>query len=357
MSIFRCYHDDKELMDWLNVVIPIESKITPEQMYYTSSLSFIEMIKSGTTTVCDMYFYMNKIAQAVQDTGIRAVLAWSVTDDSIRDKYEKTIQYCDMYNTSDSRIKINISLHAGYTCNPETIKRFVQLAKELNVGLQVHLAETIAEEEIIKKRYNKTPTEYLKETGILDLPIVLAHGIYLSDTDIELLKKIKGGISHNPISNCKLASGICDVTKLRQNNINVGLGTDGAGSTTTLDMFEEMRTAAYLQKIKYKKSSIISAYDILKMATIEGAKVLGLDHEIGTVEENKKADLILVNLNKTHFNPLNDISTNLVYAANGSDIDTVIIDGNIVMENRCIKTIDEKQIVEKSRKIAKEVLE
>jgi 5-methylthioadenosine/S-adenosylhomocysteine deaminase len=183
---------------------------------------------------------------------------------------------------------------------------------------------------------------------------VLAHGIYISESDIEILKKhnIKGGISHNPISNCKLSSGICDVTNLRKNGINVGLGTDGIGSTTTLDMFEEMKTAAYLQKISTMEPTSIKAYDLLKMATIEGAKVLGLEDEIGTIEVGKKADIILINTDKLHLCPENDICTNLVYSANGADVDTVIIDGKIIMKNREMLNVNENEIMNKVRNIA-----
>ena len=164
---------------------------------------------------------------------------------------------------------------------------------------------------------------------------------------------IKGGISHNPIRNCKLSSGICDVVKLRKNGINVGLGTDGIGSTTTLDMFEEMKTAAYLQKVNTMEPTSIKAYDILKMATIEGAKVLGLEDSIGTIEEGKKADLIFIKTDKIHLCPENDICTNLVYSANGADVDTVMIDGKIIMQNRKMIDINEREIMKKVKKIAK----
>ena len=222
--------------------------------------------------------------------------------------------------------------------------------------MHIHLSETLQEEKIIKERYNKTGTEYLNDLHVFDVPVVLAHGIYISDSDLEILKNIKGGISHNPISNCKLSSGICDVTKLRKNNINVGIGTDGIGSTTTLDMFEEMRTAAYLQKINTMEPTSINAYEILKMATIEGARVLNLDHEIGTVEVGKKADLIFINTNKTHLYPENDLCTNLVYSANGSDVDTVMIDGKIIMQNRKLLTINEKHVKKNIAKVVKRLL-
>ena len=336
MSIFRGYKADKKLMDWLeNAIYPVEDKLKPEDIYWNSYLSCLEMIKSGTTTCNDMYFGMNKTVEAIRDTGLRAIVAWCIKDDSIKDKIEQTREYAKIYNYDEnSKIKISVSADAPHTCNPDTIKLCVDLAKELKTGLHIHLAETLDEETKIKSRYNKRSTEYLNDLEVFDVPVVLAHGIYVSDSDIEILKKIKGGISHNPISNCKLSSGICDVTKLRKNGINIGLGTDGIGSTTTMDMFEEMKLTAYLQKVNTLNPVVIKAYDVLKMATIEGAKVLGLENEIGSIEEGKKADIILIDINKPHLYPNNDIATNLVYSANGADVDTVIIDGIIKMKNR-----------------------
>ena len=348
MSIFKGYKDDRTLMDWLNnAIFPVEDKMESDDFYYNSCLSILEMIKSGTTTCNDMYFGTERIIDAVEKMGIRANVSWCLSDGTIRDKIDKTREYAEKYNKPDSRIKVFASFHAPYTCNPDTISKCVSLAQELNVGIHVHLAETLDEEVTIKERYGKTPTEYLNDLNVFDVKTILAHGIYLSDSDIEILKNKNVGIVHNPISNCKLASGICNIGKLHQNNISVGIGTDGSGSTTTLDMFEEMKLTAYLQKVNTLNPVAINAYDILKMVTIEGAKVLGLEDEIGTIEEGKKADLILIDMNKTHLYPINDIAANLVYSANGADVDTVIIDGNIVMENRKVNVIDENKLYEK----------
>ena len=357
MSIFRGYKDDRKLMDWLeNAIFPVEDKLEPEDIYWNSYLSCLEMLRSGTTTCNDMYFGMNKAIEAIENTGLRALVAWSLTDDSIRDKVERTREYAKKYNVPGSRIKVVTSPHAPYTCNPDTIKLCVDLAKELNTSLHIHLSETLDEEETIRNRYDKRGTEYLNDLGVFDVPVILAHGIYISDSDIEILKKVKGGIAHNPISNCKLSSGICDVVKLRKNGINVGLGTDGIGSTTTLDMFEEMKTAAYLQKVNTMEPTSIKAYDILKMATIEGARVLGLDNEVGTLEPGKKADMIFIRTDKLHLCPDNDVCTNIVYSANGSDVDTVIIDGKVIMQNRKMINLDEKEVMRQVKKIAKRLL-
>ncbi len=357
MSLFRGYKDDQKLMDWLeNAIFPVEDKLRPDDIYWNSFLSCIELIKTGTTTFNDMYFRMDKTIEAVEESGLRGVIAWSITDTSIKDKITRTREYHEKYNYENSKIKIYVSAHAPYSCSPETIQLCVDLAKELNTGIHIHLSETIQEEQIIKERYNKTGTEYLNDLHVFDVPVVLAHGIYISDSDLQILKNIKGGISHNPISNCKLSSGICDVVKLRKNGINVGLGTDGIGSTTTLDMFEEMKTAAYLQKINTMEPTSIKAYDLLKIATIEGARVLGLDNEIGTIEVGKKADIIFINTNKTHLYPENDLCTNLVYSANGADVDTVIVDGKVIMQNRKLLHINEKQVKKNIAKVVKRLL-
>ena len=357
MSIFRGYKDDKKLMDWLeNAIFPVEDKLQPDDIYWNSYLSCIELIKSGTTTFNDMYFRMDKTIEAAEESGLRAVIAWCITDTSIKDKITRTREYHEKYNFPDSKIKVYVSAHAPYSCSPDTIQLCVDLAKELDTGIHIHLSETLEEDKIIRERYGKTGTEYLNDLQVFDVPVVLAHCIYISDSDIEILKNIKGGISHNPISNCKLSSGVCDVTKLRKNGIKVGLGTDGIGSTTTLDMFEEMKTAAYLQKINTMDPTSIKAYDILKMATIEGAKVLCLDDEIGTVEVGKKADLIIINKDKTHLYPENDLCTNLVYSANGADVDTVIVDGKVLMQNRKLISINEKLVRKNVAKVVKRLL-
>lgn len=357
MSIFRGYKDDKMLMDWLeNAIFPVEDKLEPDDIYWNAYLSCLEMIKSGTTTCNDMYFGMDKTIEAMDATGIRGIISWCITDDSIKDKPEKTREFVKKYNNKkNSRIKVCVSPHAPYSCNPDTIKLCVDLAKELNTGIHIHLAETLDESRIVKDRYGKSSTEYLADLDVFDVPVVLAHGIYISDSDIKIMKEknMRGGISHNPISNCKLSSGICDVVRLRKNGINVGLGTDGIGSTTTLDMFEEMKTAAYLQKVKTMKPTSINAYEILKMATIEGAKVLGLDDEIGTIEPGKKADLIFIKTDKIHLQPENDVCANIVYSANGSDVEVVMIDGKVVMQHRKMTNLDEKEVIRHVKKIAK----
>lgn len=352
MSLFRGYGENKALMDWLNnYIFPKEENLTDELVYYFTLLSCIEAIKSGTTYVLDMYFYPNSVLDAYRNIGIRGGIGSGRLFENSDDK--NIIDYVKENNMEDM-VDIYCDPHAPYTVEKEIYANHVKSAKEYNIGIQTHLAETIDEINIMEQRYGKTPVEYLADAGVFEVPIVLAHGIYLNDNDIEILKNAKCGIIHNPVSNAKLASGICDVRKLIDSGILVGLGTDGASSTTTLDMFEEMRLCAYLQKLKYMDPSIVDSFEILKMATLNNAKILGKDKDIGSIQIGKKADLIILDLDKIYFKPNLDIASLLIYAANGDCVDTSIINGKIVMKDREILTINEKEIIEKCDKLVKE---
>lgn len=355
MSLFRGYNDERSLMSWLNeVIFPKEKLLTEEAIYWGALLSCIEMIKSGTTCFSDMYFKCKQIEKAVKKCRMRAFLSWSVCDNNVDDVILEAKEY--IKNHRNDLIDIGFSLHSPYACSEETIKKIRELVIDNQRNLQIHLAETKSELEIIKNRYGKTPTEYLNDNGLLYDNTVLAHGIYLTDSDMAILKEKGCGISHNPISNCKLASGICDVVKLKNRGIIVGLGTDGQGSTTTLDMFEEMRVTGYLQKIKYENSNIIKAYDILKMATLNGAKILKCDDMIGSIEEGKKADLIFIDINEINLQPNNNICSNLVYSASGANVQHVMINGEFIMVNRKVLNIDEEKVIKNIRQISKNIL-
>lgn len=349
MSIFRTYGENKQLMDWLNnYIIPKEKELTEELIHDFSVLSCIEAIKSGTTSVVNTYFCQNVVADVYKEIGIRGVIG---STDSYKNSEVDVFEYVKQIDNADM-IKVYCDPHSPYTCDTEYLKENIANAKKYNTGIQIHVAETQDEVNIIKERYNMTPVEYLDSIGMFDVPVILAHGIYVNDNDVQILKKIKGGISHNPISNAKLASGVCDVAKLRSNGINVGIGTDGPCPTTTLDMFEEMKLCGYLQKLKYMDSSVINSLDILQMATIEGAKVLCQEDFIGSIKVGKKADVILLDIDKSYLTPCLDVYSLLVYGANGNCVDTVIINGNVVMEQRKILTVDEDEIKEKCKRLA-----
>lgn len=354
MSLFRGYSDDTELMEWLNYKVwPVEAKMTREDVYYASLLSGIEMIKSGTTTFNDQYFFEEETAKMAENLGMRAFLAKGIVDGSDVDQsIEDGVKlYKDWNNKANGNIRICMGPHAPYTCSPDTISKCVNAAKKYNMPIHIHYLESKDELDIMKEKYCMTTSEYFNDYGIFDVPVILAHGVHIDDKDIEYLKKIKGGVVHNPISNQKLGNGLAPIIKLRKSNINVALGTDGPGSTNTLDMFEEIKCAAYLQKGSSSDPTAISAFDVLKMATIEGAKVLGNDNEIGSLEIGKKADIIIINLRKAHLSPIHDLYSTLAYSVNGSDVETTIIDGNIVMENRKICNVDETVIINKCNEI------
>ncbi len=349
MSLFRGYADEDELMTWLSERIwPVEDQMSASDVYYASLLSAIEMIKSGTTTFNDNYFYEEEIAKAAEKTGMRAILSRCVigdADEATKRLAEAEDLYNNWHNKCNGRIKICVGPHAPYTCSPETLKRCVKLADRLGTPIAIHYLETKDEVKKMRDNYNMTATEYLKKAGLFNYHVMLAHGVHIDEESLQTLKEISGGIIHNPISNQKLGSGFADIRKLRLNGINVALGTDGQGSTNTLDMFEEIKSAAYIQKALYNSATAISGEDVLRMATIEGAKVLGIDSEVGSLEEGKKADIIIIDMKKPHLCPAHNIYSLLAYSVNGADVETSIIDGNIVMENRVIKGIDETEIM------------
>lgn len=350
MSVFRGYNDELELMNWLQEMWKVEDKMKKEDVYYASMISEIEMIKSGTTTFNDHYFFEDQTAKAAEVLGLRAILARCI----IRDGEDASIRlaeaealYNEWHNKCNGRIKVCVGIHAPYTCPPDTIKRSLELADRLGTPVHIHYLETQDEVNQIFENYEKSVTDYLKDLNLFNYHVILAHGVKVNDDDIEVLKNISGGIVHNPISNMKLGSGFAPVKKLRDAGVSVALGTDGQGSTNTLDMFEEIKLAAYLQKGMFGTATAISAKDVLEMATIEGARVLGIDSEVGSLEVGKKADVILIDLDKPHLLPRQDIYSLLAYSVNGADVDTSIIDGKIVMENRSILGVDEDEMKQK----------
>ncbi|MBQ8300224.1 MAG: amidohydrolase [Clostridia bacterium] len=355
MSLFRGCADEKELMTWLQKDIwPVEDKMTASDVYSASMLSGIEMIKSGTTTFNDQYFFEDETAKMAEKLGLRAILSRCIIGDG-EEAHKRVAEAEELYNNwhnkADGRIKICVGLHAPYTCPPDTIRRGVELADRLGSPIHIHYLETKDEVKQMADKYQMTATEYLKKANVFNYHVMLAHGVHIDNESIETLKEISGGIVHNPVSNQKLGSGIADIRKLRSNGINVALGTDGQGSTNTLDMFEEIKSAAYLQKVIYQSATALSGEDVMKMATIEGAKVLGIDSEVGSLEENKKADIVIIDINKPHLCPMHDIYSLLAYSVNGADVETSIINGQIVMENRQIINADEQEIMRDCRRI------
>ncbi|MFC7371587.1 amidohydrolase [Fictibacillus iocasae] len=361
MSLLRCYSDDVPLMTWLNEkMLPIEMKMDENDRYIGALLSMAEMIKSGTTAYADMYIGMDQVADAVTHSGIRASLARGLIamDSNFEGRLQEAADVVDRYHgAADGRITTMIAPHSPYMCPPDLLKGAVSLASEKGVPLHIHLAETKDEERMIQERYGMRPVQYLQENGVFEQPVLLAHGVHFNEDDFNVLKNIKGGIVHNPVSNAKLGCGISDVKKLMELGITVGLGTDGAGSASTLDLFMEMKAASWMQKLKYEDAGVLSAHEVLSMATVNGAELLGLGGVAGELKPGMKADLILLNMNQLHLTPSYEEASLLVYAASGHDVDTSIINGKMVMRGRELLTVDEEKLKFDARSRAEGLLQ
>jgi 5-methylthioadenosine/S-adenosylhomocysteine deaminase len=358
MVPFRNYANDLPLEEWLfNKLFPMEDKLTADDIYWASQMGIAEMLSTGTTCFADMYMFEDVLAEVVKTTGIRADLARGLQcfDDNFDIKTDRrvleSLELLNRYhNSADGRIKVRFAPHAVYTCTPGYLAETADLAKELGVGIHIHLSETKSENENCMKTYGKSPTKHLADLGVLDLPAIAAHGVHLSDEDISILNQKKVSIIHNPASNLKLGSGVMRAAKLIESCINVGLGTDGASSNNALDMMREVYLAAVLSKGVFEDSLGIKAYEALKMATVNGAGALGLE-DGGQLKAGMKADITLIDLDKPHYYPLNDAVAALVYCGKGSDVHTVMVDGEILYENGEYKTIDIEAVKAAVKKI------
>lgn len=356
MVLLRGYCDDLRLMEWLSEKIwPAEERMNGEDVYWGTMLAAAEMIKSGTTTFADMYFFMDEVATAVRDAGIRASLCRGLLiDDNIDGRIQDTYSLFNNWRgKADGRITTMVGPHAPHTCPPDVLKLIMELARELDGAIHIHLAETTEEVNKMLNQYGKSPTRYLADLGLFDnFHVLLAHAVHLSQDDISILSNLKGGVSHNPVSNQKLGCGVAPIVDLIKQGVTVALGTDGAASALTLDMFEEIKSAAWLHKNEHFDPTAINSYQVLQMATVGGAKALGLEAEIGTLEAGKKADMILIDIRKPHLFPHNDICALLAYSANGGDVDTTIINGTVVMENRKLISMNEDEVLNRAQECA-----
>ncbi|WP_433753211.1 amidohydrolase [Paenibacillus amylolyticus] len=349
MSLLRGFSDDLKLMDWLErKMLPAEARMNPEDIYWGAKLSIAEMIRSGTTAFADMYIHMNEIAEAVKQTGMRASLTRGMVfmeDDGGR-RLQEAIDLVQRWSgAADGRITTMYGPHSPYTCPVEPLREVIALAVKEHIPLHIHLAETKEEVVKIRERYGMTPTEYLEEAGMFEQShVLLAHGVHLNRRDIGRLKGMRGGVAHNPVSNLKLGCGIAPITEMLAQGINVGIGSDGAGSATTVDIFEEIKAATWLQKLDYGDPTRLPAKDVLSMATRGSAILLGLQHEVGVLDVGRKADLILIDLAKPHLQPVHEVESLLAYSVNGADVDTTIVNGQILMRGRKLLTIDEEEL-------------
>ena len=355
MSIFRETVEGYNLQEWLNDKIwPMEDKLVNEDIYWASCLSYIEMIETGSTTVNDMYFMTDDIIKAALDMGIRLQTTRTLSAIGNEKDGETRIlelkELIEKYRNKYETITFNAGIHGLYTSNKNYIKSCVQLAKDLKLSIHMHFCENSKEVEDIKNIYNEKPIEVLEKKFNTN-KVILAHGVKLPDEEIKRIAKM-GNISivHCPVSNLKLGCGVANITEMMRNGINIALGTDGQGSGCSLDMFEEMKFAGLLQKGIKEDAVLLPAYEVLKMTTINGAKALDMEKEIGSIEVGKKADMIILNLDNTVLQPINDIFSDIVYNAKGNNVETTIVDGKILMENKKID-VNKEEIICKCKAI------
>ena len=353
MSIFRETVDGYSLQDWLSKKIwPMEDKLTNEDIYYASMLSFIEMIKTGCTTINDMYFMTEDIIKAAKETKIRLQTSRTLMgkdDEQGRKRIEELEELLEKYKEKDELITFNVGVHGLYTTEEQYVEKCVAFAKEKRLPIHMHFCENTKEVEDITNGYNTIPTDVLKKQ-FKGQKLILAHCVKLSKEDIETLKELDVSVSHCPVSNLKLGCGIANISEMVKQGVNVSLGTDGQGSGSNLDLFETMKFTALLQKGIKEDATELPAYEVLKMATINGAKTLGLEKQIGSIEEGKSADIIILGLDNVVTNPINDLCSDIVYNVKGSNVETTIVNGNILMENGNIEK-DEIELFDKCKEI------
>tara|TARA_X000000368_G_C22989890_1_gene693867 strand:+ start:43 stop:1374 length:1332 start_codon:yes stop_codon:yes gene_type:complete len=357
MSLFKGFADDLPLQDWLNNYIwPAEKKFVNSQFVKEGSiLALSEMIKSGITTYNDMYFFPDSTAEASKDLGIRSNIGLVVLDfptnyaSDPEDYLAKGFNFRDKWRNEDL-ISTSIAPHAPYSVSDKAFNLINTYSEELDINIHIHLHETILEIEDSIEKYGITPIQRLNNLGIIGPSMIAAHCVHLNEQDLSILTSNKVNIVHNPSSNMKLGSGIADVTKMLKQNLNVSLGTDSSASNNRLDIIEEMRLAALLIKGKTKSPELLSAVQAINMATINGAKALGLDSLIGSIEINKKADLISIDLNSITAQPIYNPLSTLVYSSSRSDVDYVWINGDIKLKDKKLINIDEDKIIQIAKK-------
>jgi 5-methylthioadenosine/S-adenosylhomocysteine deaminase len=353
--------DDLPLEPWIEeVLVPFGELMVEDYQfgkydigYYSMLISGLEMIKSGTTTFASIDTLHKRMAAGIEETGLRGFYGIQVTDANLPSyAFSSEVQWKgvaditrEWHNKAKGRVKCMIAPTWIPICSEKCYRRSRSFAEDHGLRLHTHIGETKAEADYTEKNFGKRPVEYLHEIGFLGPDLHAAHCIWLDDQDLDIMAEHDVKIAHNPESNMKLASGVMPLKKMLERKLTIGLAADGCASNDNLDMFEQMRGAAYIQKLANLDAACMSAERALEMATINGAKVLGAEGEIGSIEVGKKADIVLVDMMKPHLQPVNHIAMNLVYAAWGSDIDTTIVNGEILMDRRRLKTLDEKKIL------------
>ena len=363
MTLFRGLADDLPLKQWLfDKIFPAEAKHLNEQtVYWGALLGCLEMIASGTTTVSDGYFYQDATARAFRKAGLRALIAQGVIDfpaPGVPDPTQNLVVgkgFIERWAHVSELIRPGLFCHSLTTCSDKTLQEAMKLSQEFSLPLQTHLSETEEEVEEVIRKTGKRPVLHLDRLSLLNESLIGVHAVHLEDEEIELLARNRVKIVHCPESNMKLASGMARVTEMLKKGIVLGLGTDGCASNNNLDLFKEMDTAAKLGKVRTLDPVNMGAGTVLKMATVWGAKVLGLEKEIGTIEVGKKADIITVDVNKPHLVPLYNPMSTIVYSASGSDVKDVVVNGRVLMKDRTFTALDAEEVMAKVREISEKI--
>ena len=349
MTLFRSYADDMALLDWLQQKIwPAEAKLVAEDVYWGTQLAIAEMLASGTTAFADMYFFMDQVAKACQETGMRASLSRGLieADGPQQDqRFEENEQlFVDYHGAADGRITVMLGPHAPYTCPPECMKKVVAMAQRLGAEIHVHLAETQWEVDQSMKKYGKSPVAVLNELGVFERGTLAAHCVWVSPEDIEILAAKKVRVVHNPASNMKLASGAAPVAAMLAAGVTVALGTDGATSNNNLDMLEEVRMASFLQKLNRMDPTVLPTRQVLALATQGGAAALGQADSLGKIAPGYKADLAIFDMSAPHWCPQHDLASMLAYAANAADVSHTLVDGRVLYRKGEFTTLDIEKV-------------
>jgi 5-methylthioadenosine/S-adenosylhomocysteine deaminase len=360
MTCFRGLADDLPLMTWLNdYIFPAEARFIDRKTVYAGAiLAIAEMILSGTTTFCDGYFFEGEVGRAAITAGMRGVIAqgfidFPTPDQSAHSEKDSIAErFVERWRDRSPLITPALVCHSPYTCSPETLRTIKAVARRVGVSFQIHLSETREEVRLIRKLYGKKPVQHLHDLDILDENTITAHCIWLDGEELDLLAAGRVKVAHDPESNMKLGAGVAPVMEMLRRGIDVGLGTDGCASNNDLDLFGEMRMAVKLHKVFTGDPTVLTAEKVVEMATIGGARVLGMADRIGSIAPGKEADIILVDMRKPHLTPLYRPFSHLVHAARGADVVTSIIGGKIVMKDRRLLQIDSAAVMEKVRRIA-----
>lgn len=347
MVIFRGLAEDVSIEKWFNDYMwPLESNLQPDDVYWGMQLGLAEMIRAGVTSVADHYFDMDEAAKAVEKAGTRGLLGWAIFSSSGPQMVERTAAFVrDWHGSADGRIRAWMAPHAPYTCDDDYLRACLKQAQALGVGIHIHASEEMGQTRASLAKRGQTPIQVLEQVGILEVPTIIAHGCGLLPEDMPILARHPAGVAHAPKTYLKLAMGFAPVTAMRQHGIPVGLATDGAVSNNTLDIWESLRLLAMTQKHANASPEALPIPEALYIATRESARVFGLPDDLGVIEPGALADVILVDLNGLHHQPLHSITASLVYNTQSADVRTTICNGQILMRDRKLLTLDEAEIV------------